>query len=227
MELKALWTMFLRRWWIMLLPVVIVGALAVPDLLNPPSGGYTSTIRLTAAQPPVGELDSYEDGAQIPWTASEYLVNSLTAWVMTGSFAEEVSAELAANDVDIAAGSIYGAFAADNARSVMAVYIYWPDPDQLIAIAEAVVTVLQEGNQDYFPQLAAEPAQIIALDGIGIGAVPPSMMNRLRPLVKVGVALLSGIAVAVLVEYLDDSIRTRQDLEATLNVPVLGEIPRH
>lgn len=226
MELIALWKMFLRRWWLIMLPALVVLALTVPELLNPPAGGFTTTIHLTAAQPPSGEETTYEDSSYTPWTASEYLVNSLTAWVTTSSFADEISAALAEAGVDISAGAVRGALAADNARSVMAVYISWPDADQLQAIAEAAIYVLQHKNQDYFPQLTAEPAQVIALDDIALAPVAPSLMSRLRPLIKVALALLVGLALAALFEYLDDSIYSRADVEA-MELRVLGEIPRH
>ena len=52
------------------------------------------------------------------------------------------------------------------------------------------------------------------------------MMNRLKPLAKVALALLVGLGLAALMEYLDDSIYNRHDAELA-GFAVLGEIPRH
>ncbi|MFC1960917.1 hypothetical protein ACFLYO_09420 [Chloroflexota bacterium] len=226
MELKALWRMFLRRWWIIVLPTVIVAAVTVPQILTPPGGGFTTSVHLTAAQPPTGDELSYEDQSFVPWTASEYLVNGLTDWVRTHTFKEEVSAKLAADGVVIPANALYGSFAADNARSVIVLVASWHDAEQLTAIVEAAIAVLQDYNQDYFPQLAAEPATVTALDTVVVYATAPSMMNRLKPLVKVALALLVGLGLAALFEYLDDSIYNRRDVELA-DLAVLGEIPRH
>jgi capsular polysaccharide biosynthesis protein len=226
MELMALWKMFVRRWWLIVIPVVVAGALVVPDLLNPPAGGFTATVRLTAAQPPSGAEPTYEDASQMPWTASEYLINSLTAWVTTGSFAEEVSAALDEAGMAVAPAAVRGSLAADNARSVMAVFVSGGDAAQVEAIANAVITVMRTRSQAYFPQLAAQPADVIALDDVALAPVAPGLLTRFQPLLKVAVALLAGIALAALVEYLDDSIYGRADVEA-LDIPVLGEIPRY
>ena len=39
------------------------------------------------------------------------------------------------------------------------------------------------------------------------------------------IGLIVGIALAFLVDYLDPSLRSREEVERLLEVPVLGEIP--
>ncbi len=55
--------------------------------------------------------------------------------------------------------------------------------------------------------------------------VPPSLSERLDLPVRLLLALLAGIALAFLLDYLDDSIRGRQDLEE-MDIPVMAEVPR-
>jgi capsular polysaccharide biosynthesis protein len=40
------------------------------------------------------------------------------------------------------------------------------------------------------------------------------------------IGLLVGIGLAFAIDYVDPSVRTRDEAEAILQVPVLGEIPR-
>jgi capsular polysaccharide biosynthesis protein len=40
------------------------------------------------------------------------------------------------------------------------------------------------------------------------------------------IGLIVGIGVAFLVDYVDPSLRSRQEAETLLRLPVLGEIPR-
>lgn len=230
MELKALWQMFWRRWWLILLPVIVVGVLTAPDLLaavrGDTSGGgsFSTVINLTAAQPPDSGGTTYEDSGYFPWVASEYVVNGLTDWVRTGSFAAEVSAGLAERGIETEAAAIHGSVSADNARSVMRLYLTWPDAEQLQAMTEVALDVLQSKNGEYFPQFAVEPARVIPLDDVVIAPVPPTLTNRFGPFLKLALGLAVGIALAAVLEYLDDSVRSRADL-AGLAIPVLGEIP--
>ncbi len=225
MELKALGKMFMRWWWLILPPVVIVGVITAPELLRPPGGGFAAAIHLTAAQPPGTDLPSYRDASLMPWTASESLTNAMGVWIRTRSFADEINALVQASGQVTLPAPPYGVFAADIAHSVINLTITWPDADQLAAIAEAAVTVLQTRTNDYFPQLAAGSVEVTPLDPVIIAPAAPGLMNQLRPLLKIGLALLVGIGLAALAEYLDDTIRSRDDLEE-MGLPVLAELPR-
>lgn len=228
MELIALWRVFRRRWWLVLLPALGALLLAAPDLLNSPAagGGWTTLIHFTAALPTEGDETSYEDAAYFPWLASEYVVNGLADWVRTSSFARAVSEGLAERGIEVEAGAVRAAVAADNARSVMQLYLSWPDHDQLQAMAEVALDVLRHRSQDYFPQFAGQPLQVIPLDDITLTPVAPPLTNRFAPLLKGALGLAVGVGLAALAEYLDDSVHSRDDLEA-MALPVLGEIPSH
>jgi capsular polysaccharide biosynthesis protein len=230
MELVALWRVARRRWWLIAIPTAVAALFAALTYEAPPTL-WTTGLRFTAAQAPAeGEAASaaapYEDSSYVPWLASEYLVNALTAWVTTGSFAQAVSDNLARGGVEIGAGALGGAFAADNERSVMAIYITWRNPDQLWQIAAAAMDVLVNESGPFFPQTAAQPVTVKPLDEIAVGAAPPAITARLRPLVTVGVGLAGGLALAFLVEYLDPTLHTREELEE-MGFDVIAEIPRH
>lgn len=229
MELYALWHVIRRRWWLAAIPV-IVAALFAAARYEPPPTMWTTGMRFTAGQAPApnatpGATGPYEDASYVPWLASEYLVNALTHWVQTGSFAQAVSEELAARRVEISAGALAGAFASDNQRSVMAVYITWHDPEQLPQIAAAAVAVLQNQSDDFFPQTAAGPVTVMPLDDIGVGEVPPSITSRIKALLPVAIGVVAGLALAFVVEYLDPTVYAREELEA-MGIEVLAEIPR-
>jgi capsular polysaccharide biosynthesis protein len=228
MELWLLWKIIKRRWWLIALPALAALVYAVYGYLKaPPGGGFATQIRYTAAQPPDEDegLVSYEDDFYHPWTTSEYIMNGLMEWVRTNSFAQAVSEELAAQGMEIPAGAIQGAIVSDSERSVMTVYFSWPDADQLEAIAEAATVVLQTQSEDYFPQLAGSPLEVAALDDPMIGAVPPPLTARLNPVIRFGLGLGAGFALALLVDYLDRTVRTRSELEA-MGLPVLAAIPK-
>ncbi len=237
MELFALWKIVRRWWWLVAIPTVItmVWALpALPDALAPPET-YGATLRFSAAAPPDAEnalaaasdplarSGTYEDTAYVPWLASEYLVVNLPQWVTSSRFATAVSEELTSNGVEIDAEDLRPAFNADSSRSILVVYFGWDDEVELEQIIEASITVLQNQNQDYFPQLATEPAIITPLDEIDVVNTAPPLTTRFRPFLRVFVGLIAGLGLAFLVEYLDDTVRTADDLA---DITVLGTIPR-
>lgn len=229
MELRALWKIGRRRWWLILIPALVAGVAAAYGYLQTPSvGGFSTSVRFTAATPPeeAGETGGYEDSEYYPWLTSEYVVNALTDWVRTSSFAEEVSAVLSEDGVEMPPGVIQAGIAADNERSVMVLIINGGDAEQVGAIAQAAGVILEERAPAYFPQFGEDGTQVVLLDTPVVVPVPPPVSVRLEPLVRFGLGLAAGIALAFLVEYLDPTVRDRGQIEA-LGLAVIAEIPRH
>lgn len=225
MELMLFIRVLLRRWLLVAIPVVIAAAVAVPALLAPASasgGGYSTVIRYTAAQ--VIEAIPGRDGDfQDVWLASELAVNAFTEWIRSGSFRDEVRALLTA---DVAERVNAGTFGADNERSIGQLFIAAADAAALEQFADAAQTVLTTQTGTYFPQLGGQPAQVTLLDRPEINAAPAPITSRLGPLIQLAVALLGGIGLAFLVEYLDPYIYRRDQLDA-LDMRVVAVVPTH
>lgn len=227
MELRELWKVVRRRWWLILLPTLAAAALTLPGMLRAPAagGGFATSIRFTAATPPEPETTSgYEDREYYPWLTSEYVVNALTDWVRTSSFAMEVSAALAEQSIEVPPGAIQAGIAADNERSVMSLHLSGADSEILAKTAEAAAEVLRTRSVEYFPQFGASGVEVVALDVPAIVPVPPPLSARFEPLVRIGLGLAAGVALAFLIEYLDPTVRERRQLER-LGMLVLAEVP--
>lgn len=218
MELVAVLRILRRRWWLVLLPVLVAGVFVGRSLLSSGggSGGFATSFRYTAMQ--VMNLPERDGDYQDVWLASEFVVNSFTVWVVSGSFRAELQAQLP--DIDMGPLGI----GADKARSIGRIDLSYPDEAALKQIADAAVTVLETRSDAYFPQLGNEDAQFALLDTPVIVAAPPPLPNRFGPLIQLAVAFIGGLALAFLAEYLDLRIRSRAELEAQGWI-ILGRIP--
>lgn len=231
MELYAVWEFVRRRWWLIVLPALVVLLLSLPGLRGSlfPDGTYGVDMRLTVAAPPQPPTEQsttpYEDTAYVPWLASEYVVVNLPAWIASDSFAELVSEVLDEQGTMIPADDLIGAFAAEGLRSILSLHVRWAEPSEVIPITQAAITVLQNRNHLYFPQFGGEPVSVVALDDIRVQSLAPPITQRLDPFVRIAVGLAAGVGLAALAEYLDRTVRTQTDVEA-LGLAVLGEIPR-
>ena len=224
MDAMAVVQMLLRRWYLVLLPVIAAGVIVAPELLARPTGtgGYNVTIRYTAAQ--VLEAIPERDGDyQDVWLASELTVDAFTEWVRHSRFIEAVRAELAARRYTFDTSGL--GFGSDNDKAIGRIDIGWHDPAQLEAIAAAAVAVLTDQNGAIFPQLGGVNAEVELLDQPQVVGSPPAIASRLGPVLKLLVALLGGIALALLAEYADPYIRRRAQLEDAA-VRVLAAVPR-
>ena len=225
MELMLFLRIFVRSWWLVLIPVVITAAVSLPAMLRRDpavSGGYTTSIRYSAAQQ-LDAIPNRDGDYQDVWLASELTVNAFTDWVRTNSFQRATAEEAAERGLTIDPAAI--AVAADNQRSVGLLVLSWPNAEELAIIADAAIEALRTRNEMAFPQLGGAPAQVTILDEPVIVASPPPLADRFGPLVRIGLGLVAGMALALLAHYLDPVARRREDVEAA-GVRVISAIPR-
>ena len=218
MELRQYWHIIWRRWWLIavLLAVVLIVSLVT---YQQPAPVYQANMRFAIGiegDEPVSVVSG--EGRSDAWLASEYLADDLSEVLKGGDMAAKVSERAG---FTVPAGTIW----AGREHRIMTVSITWGDPDQAQRIAEAVGAIVQDAGAGYFPQLDGVQAKAVLIDGPGIGQVGRSLKDKLDLPIRLFVALVAGIALAFLWDYLDATVRDRAELES-LNVRVLGEIPR-
>ncbi len=232
MELRTYWRIFRRRWWLALLPAVVVAAYTWVTFKKPPTL-YQVHMNFAAGLPPESKAEDYTYDGYYAWLTSEFIANGLADVVRRERFAAAVSARLDAQGIrmpdgaPIPAGAIQGAIASDNVQSLFVVYVTWGDPDTLLAMAAAVASELTEDAGDYFPQLQDLPVAPVRQVDVPVPvAQPPSLRAQLTgPAVRVALGLTVGLALVFLVHYLDPTVHGRAELEE-IGWEVLGEIPR-
>ena len=223
MELRTYWKILLRRWWLVVVPVVVV-ALYVIFTYATPAPVYQVVMRFSTGTKPAGLSEDYD--RYYPWLTSEYIANGLADVAETGAFAQAVAARLAETGHEIAAGAIQPAIVTDYAQSILVVYLTWPDAEQIVAVADAITAELTTNGAAYFPQLdSIEPAVRRLDEPTPVPLVPGLHTQLMGPAVKVGMALVAGVALALLWHYLDPTVREAAEVESS-GVEVLAEIPR-
>ena len=228
MELRSYWAIIRRRWW---LPVILIALTALWWLAarrpwQPRPVMYATSLSFSVGvrpEPRTGDYYTYD--RYYTWLASEYLVDDLSEVVRRSEFARAVSQRLADRGITVPPGAIQGSTQAGKLHRVLTLSITWGDPDQLAAIADAAAAVLGEEAGAFLPQTMADDVEAHLIDRGAIVPVGPSPREQLDLPLRLFLGLVAGIALAFLLDYLDDSVRGPADLEA-LGITVVGEIPR-
>jgi capsular polysaccharide biosynthesis protein len=225
MELRQYWHIVWKRIWIpaLLLAVVLVVSLA---LRHPTPSQYQASGRVLVDVPPLEAVEGmgFDPRLTAP-QATEYLVDDFTQFVSSQAVADAVSQRLADQGIQVPPGVIQSSTASEQIHRVVTIRVTWGDPNEALSIVTAAVEVLKQEAPAYFGRLGMEQPQVTLFDGPGVSPVPPSLTERLDLPVRLLLALLAGIALAFLLNYLDDSIRGRQELE-DMGIHVLAEVPR-
>lgn len=223
MELRSYWIIFKRRWLYVIIPTLIVLAIGLVSYSRP-APLYNAGVRFIVGQEPIGSASLTDEQRLANWKTSEYVVNTLADWVRGGQFAGLVSQGLAEQGITVAPQAIVTGTSSESTRSMMVLSISYVDPTVLDQIMHEAGRVLIERNDLGLPQLGGEPAQLVQLDEPIVNRVSAGIVQQLDLPLRIVLALLAGIGLALLVEYLDPTIRDRRELE-TMGLLVIGSIP--
>jgi len=227
MVLRQYWQIIWKRAWISLLLVIVV---AVVSLLarQTATPTYTTTMRFTVGVKPQEVADQYSYDSYYAWLSSEYLADDMTAIVQSQAFANDINARLAelGSEVRIPPGIIGGVTFGEKQHRILQLNASWGNPEELVDIGRAIVVVMEEDSPNYVTQLGTPGGLITAIDEPSPPAPnPPSLTERLDLPVRLLLALAAGLAIAFLLEYMDDSVRNRSELEE-MGISVLAEVPK-
>jgi len=233
MELRHYGKIILRRWW---LPVILVGLVAAfslatlrPWVARPPA--FTASMRFNVGmQPEPRPANTYTYDRYYTWLGSEYLIDDLSEIVKGSEFATAVSRRLATDGLTLTPGAIQGSTQAGKLHRILTISASGGNADELAQVMQAISQTMQSDLPAFYRGLLtretdAAPIAVILVDGPHIGAIGPSLRDKLDLPLRLGLALLTGLALCFFLDYLDTSVRDRADLEA-LGLTVIGEIPR-
>lgn len=158
------------------------------------------------------------------YLASEFIADDFAEILKSESFAVDVSQRVAGQGIVVSPGAIRGYTVAAKQHRILTMQITWPDEAQLRAIAEAARQTLEEENAKYFTQLGSEGAEVFVIDSPTVVSLGISLKDRLELPIRVLLGFIAGMGLAFLVDYLDDTIRDADEVEA-LGLSVLGQIP--
>ncbi len=222
------WAILRRRWAAPVLLPLLVAAFSAVQLRpwQEPARTYSVTMRMLVGVLPLAEADTAQyDPRYFAWMTSEYLVDDFTEVIGTEMFAKAINVRLTEKGFNIPAGLIRAQTNTGKQHRIIRVTFTWDDAAELQAIAEATVAVLEENADDYFSLLGTQNTGIRVLDSPTVVTQGQSVRERVEWPLRILLAVVAGISVAFLRDYLDDTVRRRQDLEEK-GIPVLVMIPR-
>lgn len=231
MELREYWGMIRRRWW---LPVAITVVAVIASTVVGLSGAaaYKTDMRLAVSTVPTPDPNGvlYYDPVYYSNLDSEYLADDMTEFMTSREFADEVHRELATAstpaDVDVA--TIMTATRTKKTHRFIDITVTTPTFEEGAQIAGSISRILADQAH------LAQYLQALSAYNTHLSVVTPPVTHRANTVAglisEIGlrslIGLLVGIGAAFLIDYLDPSVRTREEAEQLLDMPVLGEIPR-
>ncbi len=231
MELRRYWaTLWRHRRIVLALPALVLLISLLIWAITPPSYGAQMKMQLVLAPPQgtnTGDYFHYDN--YYNYLATEYAVDDIVEVLNGNVFANAVAATLRGPDfgLDVKDEDIRTSFLARRTHRVLIVDITSGDRDRTLAISRAIGATLQRDPLKYFTKGDLVPQQGAA--ALTINQPIEARGDRVKRLLDIAlqtvIALFAAIALAFLLDYLNDRLRDAEETGKALGLPVLGEIP--
>jgi capsular polysaccharide biosynthesis protein len=213
----------IRRWWLLVLPVVLIGGITALSY-QPPASSFQVKVRFAVGLPPEQVPDVYNFDRHYDWLASEYFTRGIQDILNTGKFGENVAARLP-KVWQLSPQQIVSAIRSDYRASVIDIYVGTPNAEHAVGIAQAVIDELTQNGEAYWPQLTNAKAPLVRpLDKPVPVPVSIDLRNRFDLPVRLALGLGLGVLLAFIAHYFDRVVRDKHEVQA-MGVDVIGEIP--
>jgi len=231
LELREYWSIIRRRWW---LPVAItlVALIASTAVGIRGATAFKTDMRIAISTIPTPDPNAtlYYDPIYYSNLDSEYLADDMSEFMTSRAFADEVVRELAVGgkQSEVDPITIVNATRTKKTHRFIDVTITTSTLDQGELIGGSISRILNDPAHlaIYLKALAAYNTQMTV--------VTPPVTHRANTVagligeigLRTVIGLLVGIGLAFVIDYVDPSVRTREEAETLLQTPVLGQIPR-
>ncbi|MGB0386067.1 MAG: hypothetical protein ACPGWR_14770 [Ardenticatenaceae bacterium] len=231
MELREYSRILLSRWWLLLLLPVLAGIFGVYQneqikLVEIPDPTYMYDLQYSISFLPMVISDIDQDPRLGAVQVSEYVADDLTQIFESTLFASYV--ELYLEDEDATTAQIAQGIRVAKAHRLVTLVLRAESKKELYPLAEAVKEAIPRHIEPLLNELwGIGQVRLELIDDSGALINPESVHGR-PPLEdisdNIALALLAAMALAFGLEYLDNKIRYRHEVERLI-APVLGEIP--
>jgi len=185
---------------------------------------YKSEVRLTVSvRPEPKQGDYYTYDRYYTWLSSEYLVDDLGEVIKSDAFTKDLSERL--GGMYISKESLRRNLSTKKTHRILTVTVTTDNPHYSYLIAKALSETIEAKAPEYFAQLGTQDAMIRILDDPAAEAEMGRFRMALEVILRSSVGFLAAVALAFLLNYLDQSVRSTKEAEQLLGLPVLAEIP--
>jgi capsular polysaccharide biosynthesis protein len=222
MELRAYGAVLRRRWRLIALITLATFVAATALALRGP-GSHTATMRLAISvipDPRIGDFFKYD--SYYSWLGSEYLADDLSEVLKSEAFAQDVSAELG---FSVEPTAISDLTRTKKTHRLLDVSVMAADRETALMIAEGFERVLNTKLGEYFAFLQVNNGYVRIINRPKVTRTNSLPLMAAEIGLRTAVGLFAALGLAFLLDYLDDRLRDRRQVETLLGAPVLGEIP--
>ena len=214
-DIKDLFRLILKKWWILIICILILGSASYiwTNYFIVPV--YSSSTTLY-----VGKNVESEGIQTSDLSLGTILIQDYRELAKSKLVAREVIDEMGLQNMSPASLAGRIGVTQRNESRVIQISVADTDPKMAMELTNKVAEVLKKKITEI---MQIENVQII--DKAELQPYPVSPNKRMNYIIGVILGLIAGMGIILLIVYLDNTIKTSEDVKKYLNLPVIGTIP--
>ena len=146
------------------------------------------------------------------------LINTYNVIIKSPAILSKVIEEL---NLDTTTGALEGQITVSSVQNsqVIKIVVNNPDPKLAVEIANTTASIFQK---EIVPLMKVDNVNILAAAELSENPSPVKPDPKLNMAIAAVIGLMLGVGVAFLLEYLDTTMKTEQDIEDLLGLPIIG-----
>lgn len=216
MELKR-YFFIVMRYWLVVLILTGIGLLAAGQYLlsNKPTFQAVTRVNLTQLPSP-GDIYSGLYAVQ----AAEYATDEFTSIVGGTLFLTQVSNRLGEGGLNLSPDELKGMLEVEKKHRILNITVHSANAENAAKVAQIVGSTLESSASDF-----VKPRQVVAKVVDVAPASSSGGRNLLLAVVRVLAGFIAGVFLAFMLSYLDTTLKTKEDVQEALGLPVLSSVP--
>jgi capsular polysaccharide biosynthesis protein len=226
-ELKYYVSILKRRWIPVVMVPLLVGILVIVQVLVSQPAFSTSAQFTVTRVPQQIDIEEFRYNEYYLFLSSEFLVDDLVEVVVGNIFADDVHQRILAEyGEDIPGGEVQAAISSERTHRILTLDVSHNDEDAAVMIAQSATRQLNEDATKYFGFDDDERGALVETIQFPGGASPDTGRDQIFWALQLLLAVFGGLLVGIFLEYIDDRLYTSEMVEDSLDLDVIGEVPR-
>lgn len=205
----------LRRWWLLLGLLTILGAVVAYGVSTRLTPTYSATTTLLVVQRPAEGVVQLND-----LQTAERLANTFSSLITIRPVMQQAIAD---GPLPFTPGELASRISVSNPTNtqLLKVSAHSSDPTLAALMANTVASVFISSNQ---ANLSDRPGLVSVVESAEAPGAPIAPRKKVNTVLGAGLLLLIGIGMVLGLEYLDDTVKSAEQVTAVAGLPVLGRI---
>lgn len=214
LDIGEIFSLFKKKFWIIILVTIIttgLGFYKASQMVTKHQGSMTIFMGKSDSI-----LDYYEEKEVLYY--SEFM-NIFNEVIRTNGFLDDALKKNNINKKSSEVSSGIGITASEKSPMFKITYTSLDNED-----IEAILNMVSKEFSDYIQRIIPETKPKV-IDEARVVPITPNKSKLI--IVGFGIGLILSIGLIFVLDYLDDTVKSKEELEKILPIPAIGEIPKH